>query len=395
MNLNLLDEVKNIIKTNEDEINKTEKGFNLISILGMENNERYTHSNIIAELLNAKGSHTFGNKFFELFLEQVGISNFDITDYHVITEEYFPNVKCGDEESMRTFLDIVIKERNTGRVILIENKIWAKDQFEQLERYYECHKDKIVKLFYLNVHQYDYTFSLENLERELNEVEENEMQKIKKVYQSISYETIIKNWLANCIVASSEKPYVSKQIEVYYQTILKISNQNIYKKMSEDIKNKITENIENFETASEIANSYYDIKKVIIYEFRKELYSQIQNREIKINDEAILGCVFDDENCNEKLYLGFELKGNWSEELKLDVKNHLQKICEKFEYNSNDNWFFWVDTNNSTLMHSNFKNLSTVEVLSLKNDKQEIIENVKKHFDSILKQIELEFTKEF
>jgi hypothetical protein len=45
MNLNLIDDVKEIIKKNTEEINKTGKGFNLLSILGMENNERlfYPH----------------------------------------------------------------------------------------------------------------------------------------------------------------------------------------------------------------------------------------------------------------------------------------------------------------------------------------------------------------
>ena len=33
------------------------------------------------------------------------------------------------------------------------------------------------------------------------------------------------------IVASSQKPFINKQIEVYYETILKLSNQNIYKKI--------------------------------------------------------------------------------------------------------------------------------------------------------------------
>ena len=102
MNETLIDDIKIIIKENKDEINKTGKGFNLISLMGMENNERYTHSNIIAELLNANGSHTFGNKFLKVFLEQVGISNFDIKNYEVKTEEYVGKILLSNGERRRT-----------------------------------------------------------------------------------------------------------------------------------------------------------------------------------------------------------------------------------------------------------------------------------------------------
>lgn len=268
MNLNLLDEVKNIIKRNEDEINKTGKGFNLISILGMENNERYTHSNIIAELLNAKGSHTFGNKFFELFLEQVGISDFSTSNYEVLTEEYVGSISCSDGSSMRTFLDVVVKDKNTGKVILIENKIWAEDQPYQIERYYDKYKEKIVKLLYLNVNVW-------------NDIPTNRPE-ILNVFQNISYKKDIKNWLANCIVASSEKPYVSKQIEAYYQTILKITKQDIYKKMSKDIKNYIIEN--------QLLKEYYELisqKDIIEFEIVKRFVEQ--SCDVKINDLSFGG----------------------------------------------------------------------------------------------------------
>lgn len=228
MNLNLIEEVKQIIERNESEINKNGRGFNLISILGMEHNERYTHSNIIAELLKKDGSHGFGNRFFELFLKEVEIKNFDIEDYQVITEEYFNGVKCSDGTEMRTFLDIVIKERKTGRVILIENKIWAEDQFEQIDRYYECYKDNIIKLLYLNVNVWDKCPS--------------DNKEVVKVFQNISYINNISNWIKECLKISSEKPYVNQQIEAYHQTILKISNQDIYKKMNDEIVTHIIKN---------------------------------------------------------------------------------------------------------------------------------------------------------
>lgn len=335
----LLKDVKEIITENENEINKTGKGFNLISILGMEENERYTHSAIIAELFNRKGSHTFGNKFFKLFLEQVEVSDFNSSNYEVITEEYFSDVKCGNDELMRTFLDIVIKDKS-GKVILIENKIWAKDQFEQLERYYECYKDNIVKLFYLNVHHYDYSFSLKKLERdlELDDVKSKEILKIKEVYQSISYEIVIKNWLANCIVASSEKPYVSKQIEAYYQTILKISKQDIYKKMSTEIERKLTESIENFKVATDISSFLTDLKNEKIQEFKTKVKNSFKSGEIQIKEGKLTYKV--EEDGSDFIFLGFNLmdENNLSHEV---LKNKLSTI---FGGKNNNNFIGWVNS---------------------------------------------------
>ena len=106
----IIKDISKIIKENKKEINKTGKGFNLISILGMEENERYTHSNIIAELLKQNGTHPFGNKFFELFLNELKIKDFSISNYEVITEEY-----VGLQLNIRTFLDIVIKDKTTEK----------------------------------------------------------------------------------------------------------------------------------------------------------------------------------------------------------------------------------------------------------------------------------------
>lgn len=143
----LLEDVRNIIKKNEKEINESGKGFNLISLLGMENNERYCHSNIIVELLNKNGSHTFGNTFFKLFLNQVEITDFDTENYEVVTEEYVGKIRCEDKEGkeffMRTFLDIVVKDKSNGNVILIENKIWANDQHYQIEGIITSTKKKL------------------------------------------------------------------------------------------------------------------------------------------------------------------------------------------------------------------------------------------------------------
>jgi hypothetical protein len=75
--LNLIDHV---VERNEENIvkNKT-KGeyFNLIKIMGMATNEVHTHTPIIADLINPKGSHGQRDIFLKIFVERFS-PNFDI-----------------------------------------------------------------------------------------------------------------------------------------------------------------------------------------------------------------------------------------------------------------------------------------------------------------------------
>lgn len=47
------------------------ENFNIFSIMSMESDEVFTHSAIIAELLNPKGSHSLGTQPLELFYKTV------------------------------------------------------------------------------------------------------------------------------------------------------------------------------------------------------------------------------------------------------------------------------------------------------------------------------------
>lgn len=381
MNLSLLDDVKKIIAENEEEINKTGKGFNLISLLGMEHNERYTHSNIIAELLKHNGSHTFGNKFFELFLEEVGIEDFSTTHYEVVTEEYFSDVKCGMDESMRTFLDIVVKDQSSGKVILIENKIWAIDQFQQLERYYECYKEKIVKLFYLNVFEWS-----DSPTKKLD---------VLKVFQNISYKNNIKNWLKKCIEISSEKPYVNQQIEAYYQIVLKISNSNNNNNMSEKVKNKMTENLENFQTAEQIAYYFNQVSADIPHRFYSEIKKQLIDNELINTKFGNLKITVSEDN-DDPIYLGVQLMSPSNEMVVTDNAefNSIIKILRnKFSQNlsnGNNNWNVWFYlSKNNPLYNVHIYSSNTETKFSLLHNLEREVDNVVKEFGEIIKELKM------
>lgn len=147
----LLSEVTTISK-NYDEIAKTSgENFNIFSIMSMESDERYTHSAIIGELLNPKGSHGQGSIFLKLFIDEIEPlkkwDNFEYESAVVIIEEHLG--KIDEEYSRGGFIDIVIKSGN--KTIIIENKIYAPEQKNQLQRYKYHYRECECVLLYLNL----------------------------------------------------------------------------------------------------------------------------------------------------------------------------------------------------------------------------------------------------
>ena len=85
----LLSLIDHVVKTNEENIVKNKsKGeyFNLIKIMGMATSEVHTHTPIIADLLNPKGSHGQGSIFLKIFVEYFSL-NFDLNTKVIVERE--------------------------------------------------------------------------------------------------------------------------------------------------------------------------------------------------------------------------------------------------------------------------------------------------------------------
>jgi len=95
--------------------------FNVFSILRKKDDEVNLHSRFISHLLNPKGKHGLNNFFLEDFLHHIQLEKFNSNDAKVFRE--WNNI------------DILIT--NKQQAIIIENKIHAEDQDQQLERYFK------------------------------------------------------------------------------------------------------------------------------------------------------------------------------------------------------------------------------------------------------------------
>ena len=127
-------------------INSTKETFNIFSILRNEYDEVNLHSKFISELLKDKNH---GRKFIELLLPIIGVENINYKRVNIFSEY---SVKDNGR------IDIILKFflEDSKKVVVIENKIYADDQYQQLKRYYdsmlmEGYKPKEIELVYLTL----------------------------------------------------------------------------------------------------------------------------------------------------------------------------------------------------------------------------------------------------
>jgi len=108
--------------------------FNIFRILHVERNEVYTHSSLLYDLLSPLGSHAQGNLFLEAFLQmvaEVSQGNFALPASPLAHEQWHVEREHWIREG---HLDLVITGK-TGHLVVIENKIGAREQEDQLHRY--------------------------------------------------------------------------------------------------------------------------------------------------------------------------------------------------------------------------------------------------------------------
>lgn len=210
------------------------ENFNVFNVLGLWSEEVKLHSAMLAELLNPEGSHGCGEAFLKIFIEKVlKIEIIDATNLlskSVTTTEYYIS-RINNEGTEGGRIDILIDiPRESGiPSLIIENKIYAGDQSNQLLRYYKFAKTKYhssenFKILYLTLWGScastistgkDFSFD----------------------YTRISYAKNIIKWLEQCASFAYDKPKVRETIIQYKHLLTQITEYS----MNEN--NKIVEEI--------------------------------------------------------------------------------------------------------------------------------------------------------
>ena len=96
--------------------------FNVFSVLHSESDEVNLHSRFLHALLDYQKPEQEIRENLADFLQHVGIKDFEQSNVKVERERYN--------------IDILITNDDKKEAVVIENKIWAGDQPEQLQRYH-------------------------------------------------------------------------------------------------------------------------------------------------------------------------------------------------------------------------------------------------------------------
>ena len=130
------------------------KCFNVFSALNMCSDEVRLHSRLLATLLNPKANHGLENEFLKSFLTALGLPE----DYITYCKKQIVERPIGEvTEATGGRIDIILEDR--GHAVIIENKIYAGDQSNQLLRYYnygiKMFGENNFKLVYLTLYGSD------------------------------------------------------------------------------------------------------------------------------------------------------------------------------------------------------------------------------------------------
>ena len=236
--------------------------FNLLSIIEKDRDEAHVHSKVIYSLLSQNWGKKDKETFLTLFLKEIGIEDDNIYDKNwEVTRE-----KAFDLDTIKGRLDFEIKSKDC--IYIIEMKIDAGDQPEQLIRYQEFAKEqhKKYKIFYL-------TLDGHNASKKSIGEEENLEENQKVEYTNISFKEEILNWLENCLKLVEGKENKLACINQYIASINKILGEKETK-----IKDNILKSVKDIKTAITIYEKLNDKLQVTLENFMSLLKEKLRTR---------------------------------------------------------------------------------------------------------------------
>ena len=306
----LLSKLSDMHNAEQDRLQKEEKegeNFNVFSALNICSDEMRLHSRLLATLFNPKANHGLGNEFLRQFL----VTAIKVDDNYIthcnesIAERYVGEVT----ETTGGRIDIILEDGKHG--IIIENKIYACDQPNQLLRYHNYG----VKQFGEN------NFKLVYLTLDGSEPSSDSLGGGHFDFIKLSYAQDILGLLEGMVTAFPQKP-IHRTIKDYITIIKQLTYQDMDTKYSQSIINEaidekyIDATLELLQLTKQIGDALiekYIIKKLIGFEQHKDDNGALWR---DLNESYAIVIKTYDRTYWKKVWIGISPKNGYEQPLK-------------------------------------------------------------------------------
>lgn len=347
--------------------------FNIFSVLRSESDEVNLHSRFLHALLNYRKPGEEARENLKDFLEHVGIKDFE---------------ECGAAvERERDNIDILITDADKKKAVVIENKIWAGDQSEQLQRYHKTLKKRRysnIRLLYLTPSG-----------REPSKESVGDLP-----YESISYKDHLPLWLKRCQQRAYDEPELRESVAQYLQLVQKLTGTDLKGEYMNALRDLCLQD-NNLVLAHDLHEGMVEAEALLLKKLWDEIEEALEKLDLPDKDnelsntslEMIKNFLINAKNSKRRgLYYGNEARKAWlcvsfedDNRIFLGVRchrdnrkecNELDQVLEAVPGRKSDKhewWRWWRHHGKLDLKNPTRENL---ELLSNEKTRQEYVQNI-------------------
>ena len=336
--------------------------FNVFSVLRSEHDEVNLHSRFLHALLDYRQPSDGHRENLEDFLRSiVGIDKLDPDD--AMVERESDNI------------DILIRDPSSMQAVVIENKIWAEDQSQQLWRYAEQLKGQ------------DYTPHLLYLTLDGHSPSEDSAGGLE--YKCISYKEDLPPWLKRCQKHAYDEPALRESVAQYLRLIAKLTGMDYSEAYMKELKELCLQD-DNLVLVHDLTKAMNEVRVSLLRELWQEIKREIDTiadlRDL-CQEDTFEGKIEAFVNSQRgSMWQGLSYKVGDNACLRIDVENYIffgvrcdKKECED-EYNKlkealkggrSNPWWAWYDF--STDLNPRNPTKKDFELLANKEERQKYV----------------------
>lgn len=319
-----------LIYTKYKVIDSLKSDFNVFDLIINPYDEVHLHSRMIYSILTER---KFQKQFLMSFLNFIDVSLPDDVSF-----SGFNNINVEKEKAIpngRVDLFISFKIKKISYNVLIENKLLAGDQPEQMNRY------KSYMNSYPNDNNYVYYLTLDG-----SAPSEDSTKSLDEI-KLISYDSEIMNWIEDCIKIASREPGVREVLIQYSSLLERLTGKDV--DFILELKEYLLKEPENFIIANSMIPALNDAKAELQLRFWKKLeesldvmfenFPNINYKKMNMNkDLGNLHQFYSKSKINAlyKSKSGACYGINYS----LDITKYIGDVVFRVEYNKSDGVFY-------------------------------------------------------